>query len=87
MLQYNFVAQKVFLVLAPGNSSTAKVKVFLDGKQVSAFDAGSDVKDGVVNVDSDRLYNLIDLHGKTENHLLRLEFQTLGTQTFAFTFG
>lgn len=86
-LSYNFYANKVYLVLAPGQNSSAKVKVFLDNKPVDLTNAGSDVVNGEINVDSDRLYNLIDLRGKYGRHLLRLEFETKGTQVFAFTFG
>lgn len=28
-----------------------------------------------------------DLHGKTENHVLKLEFKTPGIEAFTFTFG
>ncbi len=86
-LQYNFLAQHVYLVLSAGLNKSAIVKVFLDGNQISDSEAGSDVQNGVVNVNTDRLYNLVDLHGNTENHILRLEFETSGTQVFAFTFG
>lgn len=88
VLSYNFYADKVFLVLRPGpNSSDNKIKVFLDGHPVDNASAGADVQNGIVNVDKDKLYNLIDLRGKSENHLLRLEFQGSGIQVFAFTFG
>jgi len=87
ILSYNFYADKVFLVLRPGKAKMAKVKVFLDGKPVSTSNAGKDVVDGVVSVDSDRLYNLIDLHGNIGSHILRLQFQNEGIEVFAFTFG
>ena len=87
VLEYHFSASKVFLVLRPGNSaSNSKVKVILDGKVVDSTNSGTDVKDGVVTVDLDRLYNVIDLHGNTENHVLRLELPN-GVEAFAFTFG
>ena len=87
-LGYNFSASNVYLVLRPSTSHKASlVKVFLDNKPVDETTAGADVKKGMVTVPTDRLYHLIDLHGKTENHLLRLEFQTPGIQAFAFTFG
>ena len=87
-LTYNFTAGNVYLVLRPSTSNKASlVKVFLDGKSVTAASAGTDVKDGMLTVSTDRLYNLINLHGKTETHLLKLEFQTPGIQAFAFTFG
>ncbi|MBP7992674.1 MAG: hypothetical protein KAZ30_03400 [Candidatus Magasanikbacteria bacterium] len=44
-------------------------------------------KPGYANVDSERLYNLIDLDGQASEHLLTLEFETPGTEAFAFTFG
>ena len=87
-LNYRFSAEKVFLVLRPGKAGTnAKVKVLLDGKPVDGSNAGADVVNGEVTVNSDRLYNLIDLKGKPGNHILLLEFETPGTQAFAFTFG
>jgi len=87
VLEYNFLANKVFLVLRPGVAgSNAKVKVFIDSKLVDSSNAGQDVKDGIITIDQDRLYNLIQLKN-AENHLLRLEFLTPGTQVFAFTFG
>ncbi|HYM65505.1 MAG TPA: cytochrome c biogenesis protein DipZ [Candidatus Sulfotelmatobacter sp.] len=87
ILNYNFYADKVFLVLRPGSAKNAKVKVFLDGKTVDSTNQGADVKDGEVFVDSDRLYSLIDLKGKPGNHILKLEFQDSGIEVFAFTFG
>lgn len=86
-LVYNFTAQNVYLVLRPGSAKTASVKVYIDNKPVSSDTAGKDVHDGGVTVDTDRLYHLINLQGKTENHILKIEFQTPGTQAFAFTFG
>ena len=87
-LVYNFYAQKVFLVMRldsvlprPG------VRVTLDGEKVDSQVAGKDVVDGEVTVDADRLYELINLKGKTENHMLKLEFLTPGIEVFAFTFG
>lgn len=85
-LNYNFTADKVYLVMRPPSGKTATVKVYLDGKLVPQNKSGADVKDGVINIDSDRLYNLIDLHGKVENHILKLEFSP-GISPFAFTFG
>lgn len=88
VLNYNFHANRVFLVIKPpkGNPST-KVKVFLDGKIVNNLNAGEDVRDGEVLVNEDRLYNLIDLKEKIEDHILKLEFEKAGIEIFAFTFG
>lgn len=85
-LVYHFFSEKVFLVMKPANSGNATVKVFLDGKPVNASNSGLDVKDGVATVDSDRLYNIIDLRGAAGEHILKLEFSP-GVQAFAFTFG
>jgi cytochrome c biogenesis protein CcdA/thiol-disulfide isomerase/thioredoxin len=87
VLNYNFYSDKVFLVLRPGSSKNAKVKVFLDGKEVDASDAGADVQNGEITIDSDRLYNLIDLKGNAGAHILKLEFEDSGIEAFAFTFG
>lgn len=87
-LNFNFTANKVFLVLRPSTSDkTSQIKVFLDNKPLDQTSAGDDVINGILTVPTDRLYNLINLHGKTENHILRLEFQTPGIRAFAFTFG
>ena len=88
VIEYNFMANKVFLVLRPPSvKQNAKVKVFIDGKLADISNSGKDVADGVMTIDSDRLYNLVDLHGDVGSHLLRLEFQTEGISAFAFTFG
>lgn len=85
-LKYNFYADKVFLVLRPGSKGISSVQVYLDGHLVDRIDAGADVINGIVKVDSDRLYNLIDLHGNVGNHILELRLED-GIQVFAFTFG
>ncbi len=86
-LLYNFYANNVYLVLNSGQNKMPTVKVLLDGKPISDSQAGADVKNGVVTIDSDRLYNLVNLHGNTSNHILELDFSNAGTQAFAFTFG
>ena len=64
-----------------------KVTVYLDGKIIDSSVSGADVRGGIINIDVDRLYTVVDLHGKMENHILKLEFQTPGIQAFTFTFG
>lgn len=86
VLEYNFNASKVFLVMRSSDGNPKKIKVYLDGKLINSDQSGADTKNGIVTVDSDRLYDLINLD-KIENHTLRLEFQDEGVEVFAFTFG
>ncbi len=88
VLAYNFSGNKVFLVLRPGAiGSNSKVRVYLDGKKIERENAGADVQNSEAIIDSDRLYNLVDLKNKPGQHLLRLEFDQAGIEAFAFTFG
>jgi thiol-disulfide isomerase/thioredoxin len=83
-LDLNFGARRVYLVLgSPGQDR--KVRVMLDGKPISSADAGSDVHGGAVTVDSQRLYNLVDMPA-VGNHVLELEPEA-GVEGYAFTFG
>jgi cytochrome c biogenesis protein CcdA/thiol-disulfide isomerase/thioredoxin len=83
-LALHFGARRVYLVLgSPGH--TRHVRVLLDGRPIPADLAGSDVHSGVVRVDSQRLYNLVDLPS-VGNHLLQLEPRA-GVTGYAFTFG
>lgn len=78
----NFESKEVFLVAKPkGNNS--KLKVFIDGK-LQYF--GDDNNQGIVTIDSDRLYKLINLP-KPGRHILKLEFMDDSSEVFAFTFG
>ncbi|PWU23519.1 hypothetical protein C5B42_02610 [Candidatus Cerribacteria bacterium 'Amazon FNV 2010 28 9'] len=85
-LLYDFVASKVYAVVRPPSNGLGALRVYLDGKLIDPSVAGSDVKDGVVTIDKDRLYNLVDLHGKTEEHQLMI-VPTNGIQLFTITFG
>lgn len=84
-LEINFTAEKVFLVIRP-STANQKISVFLDDKEISTQEAGSDVKKSVINLDSDRLYNIVELTGK-QNRRLKLEFLNDGIEVYAFTFG
>lgn len=80
-----FNATKVFLVITSDNKGTFEVE--LDGKTVPVSVSGKDVKSGVVQIDSARLYELIDLKENSGDHQLRLRFKSPGIRAFAFTFG
>jgi len=74
-LEFCFKAEKVFLVISP-NAAEEHIKIFIDNKPA-----------GRIALDTERLYNLIDLKGKIELHRLRLEFEDEGISLYAFTFG
>ncbi|HEX8753275.1 MAG TPA: cytochrome c biogenesis protein DipZ [Solirubrobacterales bacterium] len=83
-LDLNFGARRVYLVLgSPGRDR--RVTVRLDGRPISAADAGSDVHHGVVTVTAQRLYNLVNLP-RVEHHVIELELEA-GVTGYAFTFG
>ncbi len=81
-LTLNFESKEVFLVMRT-KGATAKVKVFLDNKMQNF---GEDNINGVVTVDKDTLYRLINLPSAGK-HILRLEFEDNNAELFAFTFG
>lgn len=81
-LHLNFESKEVFLV-ARSKNKTSSFKVYLDG-ELKYF--GEDNINGIVNVDSDRLYKLIKLPAPGR-HNLRIEFQDGNTEVYAFTFG
>ncbi|HMS22563.1 MAG TPA: cytochrome c biogenesis protein DipZ [Candidatus Levybacteria bacterium] len=82
ILTLNFDAKEVFLVMRT-KGAPAKVKVYLDNK---IQDFGKDNINGVVTVDSDALYKLINL-SSPGRHILKLEFEDNNAELFAFTFG
>lgn len=87
VLNYRFKANKVFLVLSPGSNTQGTIRILLDGQPVQSVQARADVAGSTVQVNSERLYHLIDLHGNPGEHILTIEFATPGTEAFAFTFG
>ncbi|MGE5282439.1 MAG: cytochrome c biogenesis protein DipZ [Chloroflexota bacterium] len=83
-LALHFGARRVYLVLgSPGRPR--RVRVLLDGHPIPAALAGADVRDGAVEVGSQRLYQLVDLP-RVEEHVLILEPER-GVMGYAFTFG
>jgi cytochrome c biogenesis protein CcdA/thiol-disulfide isomerase/thioredoxin len=79
------VGGAVYLVLASSGDRPRRVRVELDGRPIAPDAAGDDVRDGVVTVRRQRLYNLVKLASPGE-HVLRLGFDA-GVSGFAFTFG
>ena len=83
----HFDASKVFLILNPKVGSTNRVAVTFNGKPLIGALAGSDVVNGVITVDSDRLYNIFNSGATNSDGTLKFTFQNDGIQAFTFTFG
>ncbi|MDQ3758973.1 MAG: cytochrome c biogenesis protein DipZ [Actinomycetota bacterium] len=83
-INFRFQAKNVFLVLG-ANDGPRSVEVLLDGKPVSAREAGEDVKGSVARISEQRLYRLVELE-KAGQHTLSLRFER-GISGYAFTFG
>lgn len=84
-LVMNYESQNVFLVMRPQNGP-AKVRVKLDGDNISEDVAGVDVSNSEVAIDIDRLYTLVQSNSPGQ-HQLTLEFPEGGVELYAFTFG
>jgi cytochrome c biogenesis protein CcdA/thiol-disulfide isomerase/thioredoxin len=80
-----FKAKNVYLVLSSPGERPLPVQVLLDGHQIPAAEAGSDVHDGVVTVRRQRLYWLVSLPDD-QQHRLSLRFAD-GVTGYDFTFG
>ena len=86
-LTEHFQASKVYLILNPSKGATNKVDVTYDGKPLVGKFAASDVVNGVITLDSDRLYNIFDSGTTPSDGTLKFTFENNGTQAFTFTFG
>ncbi|PIR43095.1 hypothetical protein COV24_04670 [candidate division WWE3 bacterium CG10_big_fil_rev_8_21_14_0_10_32_10] len=85
-LTFNFESKNVYLVMRPVSENTqGKVTVYLDGQLVDE-NAGKDVISGTITIDSDELYELINLKTPGQ-HILEIEFLDNNVELFAFTFG
>jgi hypothetical protein len=85
-LKYHFKASQVYLVMKTENGEAEEATILLDGKAISPDQAGADVTNGTVTVETDRLYHLVNLDA-AENHELLIVFKSGNVQVFAFTFG
>jgi hypothetical protein len=84
-LDLHFGARRVYQVLGPTGGHSDRMRVLLDGHPIPASLAGSDVHGGVVDVSSQRLYELVNLP-RVEDHVLTLKPEA-GVQGYSFTFG
>ena len=86
-LTEHFDPSKVFLILNPKAGLSNEVAVTYNGKPLTGALAGSDVVNGVIKVDSDRLYNIFNSGAKNSDGTLQFTFLNEGIQAFTFTFG
>lgn len=84
-IDVEFQAKDVYLVLSSAGGNPRSVQVRLDGRPISAAQAGSDVHNGVATVRGQRLYTLVSLP-RDERHWLSLRLAP-GISGYAFTFG
>ena len=84
-LRLNFKARKVFLVLGTAGGKPVRVTLKLNGEAVGN-NAGKDATAGVVTVERNTLYELIDQQSP-KNGLLEIETDAPGLEAYAFTFG
>ena len=84
-IDVSFGARKVFLVLGSRGGEPRRVRVLLDGKQISPREAGDDVHGGFATIRNQRLYRLVSLPS-AQRRTLTLRFDP-GVTGYAFTFG
>jgi len=86
-LAEHFGASKVYMILKPAAGKVSHVKVTYDGKPLIGPLAASDLVNGIITVDSDRLYNVFDSGSKVSDGTLKFTFEEPGIQAYTFTFG
>jgi thiol-disulfide isomerase/thioredoxin len=84
-IEARVTARKVFLVLSSARRRPREVQVLLDGRPVTAAEAGGDVRGGRVTVREERLYRLVSLP-RVEDRRLTLRLPP-GVTGYALTFG
>lgn len=84
-LRLNFKSRRVFLVLGTTSGKPIHVNIQLNGEAVGS-NAGKDAPRGVVTVDRNTLYELVD-QKQPRNSLLEIKTDAPGLEAYAFTFG
>jgi cytochrome c biogenesis protein CcdA/thiol-disulfide isomerase/thioredoxin len=80
-----FQAAHVYLVMTSTDNRPRQARVLLNGKPIPAHDAGADVRNATVTVQSQRLYSLISLPND-EQHTFTIQIPP-GISAYDFTFG
>lgn len=83
----HFAASNVYMILKPAASGSSQVAVTYNGKPLTGALAGSDVVNGLITVNSDRLYNIFSSGSAVSEGTLKFTFLKDGIQAFTFTFG
>ena len=87
-LDYHFNASDVYVILRPPlGAKSSRVQVLFNGKPFVSGSVGSDVVNGIVTVDSDRLYNIFHEPSNVIEGTLTLKFLDEGTRAYTYTFG
>jgi cytochrome c biogenesis protein CcdA/thiol-disulfide isomerase/thioredoxin len=84
-IEVGFQAANVYLVLTSAGNLPRQVRVLLDGRPISAREAGADVHAGSLTVKGQRLYSLVALPS-AEQRALTVEVPP-GVSAYSFTFG
>ncbi|MBU1689926.1 MAG: cytochrome c biogenesis protein DipZ [Gammaproteobacteria bacterium] len=84
-LRLDFNARKVFLVLGTSTGKPIKVSIRLNGEAVG-LNAGKEAPGGVVTVERNTLYELID-QKIPKKGVLEIQSDSPGLEAYAFTFG
>jgi cytochrome c biogenesis protein CcdA/thiol-disulfide isomerase/thioredoxin len=84
-IEAGFQAANVYLVMTSAGNVARQVRVLLDGKPISARDAGADVNGSLVTVRGQRLYSLVSLSAAGQ-HTLTVQVPP-GVSSYDFTFG
>jgi hypothetical protein len=85
-MNYKFIGGHLYAVLRPGSAKGGKISIKFDGKAITNALAGADVKNGEAAVDTDRLYDLVNLHGRGGEHVIEIDFSD-GIELYTLTFG
>jgi hypothetical protein len=84
-LRLHFNARKVFLVLGTATGKPIRATLKLNGAVIGG-NAGKDAPAGVITIDRNTLYELIDQKTPGKG-LLEIETDAPGLEAYAFTFG
>jgi hypothetical protein len=86
-LSINFRSKNVYLVATPpASAASSRVEVRLNGQLLPNELAGSDVNDGIMVINEDKMYNVVSLDDYQTNQLLTFTVPK-DTQLNVFTFG